>query len=659
VVLDNPLPTALPEGSSPEERVMFEKWLKDNRKIGSIILASMTIEIQKQYDRLDDVPSLILRMKEVYAVPDRHIRYAATKAFFGTKMAEGSSVQSHGVKMLSLVEKLEDLKAGLDNDTHIDVILQSLPPSYDLFIINYNMNGRGFNLQGERQEGRTLEENGKKKAIAATASAEGSPTAPKGKGKGKVGGSQRSKANDVCMHCERKGHWKRECPQLLSNPGMFVIEVNMIANAASWVLDTGYGAHICNNLQVLKRSRRLSKDGMILRLGDGKAVAAEAVGSLSLVISDHIRIELKDRYYVPNNHENAQLWHARLGHISKDRIMRYKSEAFGRFKEYKLEVESQTGCKIKALQLDRGGKYLSVVERRNRTLLDMVRSMISFTELPPSLWDYALETAIKLLNMASSKTVAQTPYEIWHRKPASYKYLRVCGSLAYVKRLVGDKLDSRSSLCSFLEKGFPANNRLDEVLLEKSSEAPQQNATSFEPSVPTDGVPVLRRSIRESQPPESLELTGRLQPSRLGSWQKGYTQQPGVDFEETYSPVAMAKSIRILLAIAAWYDYEIWQMDMKTTFLNGFFEKEIFMDQSEGFTFVGEEQKVCRLQRSIYGLKQAFQSWNTCFDKVIRGYDFIKNEHDPCVYKKISGAWFRTLCFMSLTSCLLGMTSRC
>ncbi|KAL0288116.1 UNVERIFIED_CONTAM: hypothetical protein Scaly_2742000 [Sesamum calycinum] len=83
----------------------------------------------------------MLRMKEVHVVPDRHIRYAATKAFFRTKMAEGSSVQSHGVKMLSLVQKLEYLKAGLDNDTYIDVILQSLPPSYDPFIINYNMNG--------------------------------------------------------------------------------------------------------------------------------------------------------------------------------------------------------------------------------------------------------------------------------------------------------------------------------------------------------------------------------------------------------------------------------------------------------------------------------------------------------------------------------------
>ncbi|KAL0296018.1 UNVERIFIED_CONTAM: Retrovirus-related Pol polyprotein from transposon TNT 1-94 [Sesamum radiatum] len=62
-----------------------------------------------------------------------------------------------------------------------------------------------------------------------------------------------------------------------------------------------------------------------------------------------------------------------------------------------------------------------------------------------------------------------------------------------------------------------------------------------------------------------------------------------------------------MLAIAAWYDYEIWQMDVKMAFLNGFVEEEIYMDQSEGFTVVGEEQKVCHLQRSIYGLKQAFQ----------------------------------------------------
>ncbi|KAL0410994.1 UNVERIFIED_CONTAM: hypothetical protein Slati_3689100, partial [Sesamum latifolium] len=266
-ILDMPLPTALPEVSSPEECITFEKWFEDNRKVRSIILASMTNNIQKQYDKLEDVPQIMLCMKEVYAVPNRHIRYVATKAFFGTKIAEGSSVQSHGVKMASLVEKLEDLKAkledlkaGLDNDTYIDVIFQSLLPSYDPFIINYNMNGLEKSIHelinmlvqykatthksapavlvrevsttkvNDKRAGRWKMNKGKGKVVAATASAPSAPVAPLGMGKGKVkvGDSQRSKANDVCMHCQGKGHWKRECPQLLSNPSMFVIELNMI-----------------------------------------------------------------------------------------------------------------------------------------------------------------------------------------------------------------------------------------------------------------------------------------------------------------------------------------------------------------------------------------------------------------------------------------------
>ena len=84
---------------------------------------------------------------------------------------------------------------------------------------------------------------------------------------------------------------------------------------------------------------------------------------------------------------------------------------------------------------------------------------------------------------------------------------------------------------------------------------------------------------------------------------KGYTQKEGVDYEETFSPVAMLKSIRILLSMAASLDYEIWQMDVKTAFFNGNLDEEIYMSQPEGFQEKGQEKKVCRLLKSIYGLK--------------------------------------------------------
>ena len=91
---------------------------------------------------------------------------------------------------------------------------------------------------------------------------------------------------------------------------------------------------------------------------------------------------------------------------------------------------------------------------------------------------------------------------------------------------------------------------------------------------------------------------------------KGYRQIQGIDYEDSFSPVAMIKSIRILLALAAHFDYEIWQMDVKTAFLNGNLVEEVYMTQPEGFASKDDHNKVYKLKRSIYGLKQGSRSWN-------------------------------------------------
>ena len=104
---------------------------------------------------------------------------------------------------------------------------------------------------------------------------------------------------------------------------------------------------------------------------------------------------------------------------------------------------------------------------------------------------------------------------------------------------------------------------------------------------------------------------------------KGFRQVQGVDYDETFSPVAMLKSVRIMLEIAAFYNYEIWQMDVKTTFLNGFLKEELHMMQPEGFVDPKGANKVHKLQRSIYGLVQASRSWNIRFDELIKAYSFI------------------------------------
>ncbi|KAL0550167.1 hypothetical protein IC582_014670 [Cucumis melo] len=121
---------------------------------------------------------------------------------------------------------------------------------------------------------------------------------------------------------------------------------------------------------------------------------------------------------------------------------------------------------------------------------------------------------------------------------------------------------------------------------------------------------------------------------------KGYTQKYGIDYKETFSPVSKKNSLRIIVALVAHYDLELHQMDVKTAFLNGNLDEEVFMDQPEGFMVEGKEHMVCRLKRSIYGLKQASKRWYLKFNDTITSFGFKENIVDRCICLKISGSKF-------------------
>ncbi|KAK1681285.1 hypothetical protein QYE76_042133, partial [Lolium multiflorum] len=470
---------------------------------------------------------------------------------------------------------------------------------------------------------------------------------------------------------------------------------------------------------------------------------------------------------------------SRYGYIY---LMKHKSETFEKFKEFQSEVENQRNKKIKFLRSDRGGEYLSyefgmhlkkcgilsqltppgtpqrngVSERRNRTLLDMVRSMMSLTDLPLSFWSYALETAAFTLNRAPSKSVETTPYELWFNKKPKLSFLKVWGCEAYVKRLQPDKLEPKAEKCvfigypketigytfyhrsegkifvakngTFLEKEFLTKEvtgrkvELDEIeeslLVDQSSAVPENvpvpptpateeandndhetsNETATEPrrstrdrATPDWYDPCLNVMIVDNNDEDPATYEEAMMSPDSNKWQeamksemgsmydnkvwtlvelpdsrkavenkwifkrktdadgnitvykarlvaKGFRQIQGVDYDETFSPVAKLKSVRILLAIAAFFDYEIWQMDVKTAFLNGDIEEELYMVQPKGFVDPKNADKVCKLQRSIYGLKQASRSWNRRFDKVIKDFGFIQCHGEACIYKKVSGS---------------------
>ncbi|GJY14198.1 retrotransposon protein, putative, ty1-copia subclass [Tanacetum coccineum] len=353
-----------------------------------------------------------------------------------------------------------------------------------------------------------------------------------------------------------------------------------------------------------------------------------------------------------------------------------------------------------------------VSERRNQTLLDMVRSI------------YALETASRILNMVLTKKVDRTPYEMRHGKAPKLSYLRVWGCEALVKQDKTDKLDSRSIKCIFVrypketmgyyfyyplenkifvsrnaeffknsfmvqqasgshgllemcgrDKGLemiqeedtkPSENTskehnevapIKEYELGDLNEPPNYKAALADPESDKWLEATKMQSMKDNQVwylvdlpsngrtvgckwlfKKKTDMDGNVHTFKARLVAKGFTQTYGVDYGETFSPVAGIRAIRILLAISAFYDYEIWQMDVKTAFLNGHLSEDVYMVQPEGFVDPKHPNKVCKLQRSIYGLKQASRSWNKRFDEEIKKIGFTQNPDEPCVYLKASGS---------------------
>jgi transposase InsO family protein len=473
--------------------------------------------------------------------------------------------------------------------------------------------------------------------------------------------------------------------------------------------------------------------------------------------------------------------YSRYGYVY---LISHKSEAFDCFLKFKAEVENQLEKKIKILRSDRGGEYTSetfksygtnvgiirqytmaytpqqngVAERRNRTLLDMVRSMMAHANLSTTFWGDALLTAVYVLNRVPTKSVPKTPYEMWTGRIPSLADLRPWGSLAYVLLPTQhrSKLDSKTIECvfirypmhskgyvlvyedrggwteiesrdvTFVEDRYPSRKKqkvstelfeIPDVSQESGSSA---SANGDTPIVHQDSgstsqqAPELRRSERGLIPRRYFDIDGQsfscvavdddepdsyqdalLSPNsadwvtamdeEIASmeknkvWElvdlpsnrkaignkwvlkikrkadgtvdkykarlvaKGFTQKEGVDYEETFSPVAKFSSIRMILSIVASLDLELYQMDVKTAFLNGDLDEDIYMQQPIGYVDKKYPKKVCKLLRSIYGLKQSSRQWYMRFHLAITTFGFTMSEEDHCVYVKRSGRSFLIL----------------
>ncbi|GJY60929.1 retrotransposon protein, putative, ty1-copia subclass [Tanacetum coccineum] len=247
-------------------------------------------------------------------------------------------------------------------------------------------------------------------------------------------------------------------------------------------------------------------------------------------------------------------------------------------------------------------QHNGVSERRNRTLLDMVRSMMNLTTLPLSFWDYALESATRILNMVTKE-----------------------------ERLISQEISGRAVDLEEIQE------EEDTTPSEITSNIPQE-VEGFEP--PHEEVIPIRsyksRNVGFKSNKWIDAMNAEIQ-SMMDNMQRVYTQLYGVDYEETFSPVADIRAISISISIASYYDYVDKEKDITTAFLMVYLIDTIYMVQPEGFVDPNHPRKVCKLQRSIYGLKQASRSWNKRFDEEIKSLQSVKDYLGKCFAMKDLG----------------------
>ncbi|CAL2249791.1 unnamed protein product [Prunus armeniaca] len=473
-------------------------------------------------------------------------------------------------------------------------------------------------------------------------------------------------------------------------------------------------------------------------------------------------------------------------------FIRNKSSALECFRKFKAMTELQSGYKIKGLRSDRGGEFLSgefnkfceesgiqrqltmayspqqngVAERKNRTVVEMAKSMLHEKGVPYEFWAEAVNTAVYLLNRCPTKALNKiTPFEAYTGRKPGIAHLKIFGSPCHVliPSALRHKLEENSHKCIFVgyglcEKGYrlfdPSTRKIilsrdvqfdenglwkwentneEEMVVplpteNQSCEPSQSLDTSLqmdeevtlqaEPSQSLDtqtqivedttlqdeGIgesshffdhtPKKWRSVSEIMAkcnvcivePENYEdaaqdeswrkameaelemiekndtwklverpfakpvigvkwvyktklnLDGTVQKNKARLVAKGYSQKPGIDYNETFAPVARVDTIRTLIALAAHKEWSLYQLDVKSAFLNGVLKEEVYVEQPQGFVKKDEETKVYKLHKALYGLKQAPRAWYDEIDAYFNKAGFKKSPSEATLYVKAEGS---------------------
>nr|GEZ15656.1 retrotransposon protein, putative, unclassified [Tanacetum cinerariifolium] len=291
-----------------------------------------------------------------------------------------------------------------------------------------------------------------------------------------------------------------------------------------------------------------------------------------------------------------------------------------------------------------------VVKRRNRTLVEAARKMLIFSRAPLFLWAEAIAIACFTQNRSIiHRRFNKTPYELINRRKPDISFLHVFGTLCYPKNDREDigKLGAKGDIgffigysadsCAFrvynrrTKKIMETMNDVDELNLHQQHAQQQGYQAPIHPKTVVDTVPNAMFDANTFVNPFATPSTSAsessssqyVDPSNMHTFYQPYPhefqwtkdhpleqrQEEGIDFEESFAPVARMEAIRIFLAFTAHKSFIVFQMDVKTAFLHGTLKEDVYVCQPEGFIDADHPSHVFKLNKALYGLKQALRAW--------------------------------------------------
>ncbi|RVW21166.1 Retrovirus-related Pol polyprotein from transposon TNT 1-94 [Vitis vinifera] len=432
-------PSNLTSVSTAEQRSAMEKWEQSNRMSLMIMKHSIPEAIRGAIPEETQAKAFLDQIANRFPTNEKVETSTILSKLVSMQYKGKKNIREYIMEMSNLVTRLKALKLELSED--ILVHLEERLKQEKIESAHLASTSQGFGANKKRKR----DNKGKETTVSETS-------------KQKV---QKKQDKEItCFFFKKTGHMKNTCTKY-----------------AAWREKKGATTHISVTMQGCLRSRMPTDGERYIYVGNGNKVAVKTIGLFRLQLDSRCTLDLEETFVVPSFRRNL------ISISCLDKFGYYCS-----FGNEMLKLRNQLNKKIKAVRSDRGGEYYGrydgsgeqcpgpfakylmkcgivpqytmlgtpsqngVAERRNRTLKDMIRSMISHSTLPESLWGEAIKTTVYILNRVPSKAVAKTPYELWTSKKPSIRHLHVwgCPAKATPYKPNEKKLDFRTVSCYFV-----------------------------------------------------------------------------------------------------------------------------------------------------------------------------------------------------------------